>query len=358
MKYLQTQNIIKYFVESFRKVFATNVSWINKDQEVVELEEGNIPQVYDHQPREPEDYPIVVIEGLGGPLDHWSLNDHIDNVYRVERLGITPNAYEILGNGYTQAFGIKISDEDIKLRNIGIAVKYADRLNGDITLSLSLASASAPGTTIASGTIDAFEDTDFEWKWCELTPQVVLAKDQLYYITCEAPNDCIYYIAKDTDPDSDLTPYPYWASQYSTGSWNVSSSSTLLGIVQGPVYVRLGGGIQINLSLRVEAKDIHTMHSVEDIIFMYLNMFQHSNLKRKEAITYPPTMNVDFDAMSDMTEAGIRVVNISKGAESVRERGNDRIFAITFSIETYAFWSEDFEKDTLKKIVPETKSFY
>jgi len=138
MKYLQTKDIIHYFVESLRKVFATNISWVNENQEVVEITEGNVPKVYDHQPREPEDYPIVVIEGNGGPLDHWSLNDHVDNVWRIERLGITPNAYETLGSGYMQAFGVKISDEDIKLRNIGIAVKYAGRLNGDITLNLSL----------------------------------------------------------------------------------------------------------------------------------------------------------------------------------------------------------------------------
>ena len=81
-------------------------------------------------------------------------------------------------------------------------------------------------------------------------------------------------------------------------------------------------------------------------------------MKRQEAISSPPTMNIDFDAMSDMTEAGIRVVNISKGAESVRERGNDMIFSITLNIETYAFWQEDFRKDTLKKIVPGTESFY
>ena len=201
MKYLQTQDIIKYFVESLRKVFATNNTWVNVDQEVIEITEGNIPKIYDHQPREPEDYPIVVIVGAGGPLDHWALDDFVDNVWIVERLGSIPDAYEILGNGYSQAFGVKVSN-DLKLRSVGVALKYADKLNGDITVSLSVASASAPGVTIASGTIDAFEDTDFVWKWVELEPSVILKPDQLYYLTYEAPDDCVYYVAKDTDPDS------------------------------------------------------------------------------------------------------------------------------------------------------------
>lgn len=356
MKYLQTQDIIKYFVESLRKVFATNNTWVNEDQEVVEITEGNIPKIYDHQPREPEDYPIVVIVGAGGPLDHWALDDFVDNVWIVERLGSVPDAYEVLGNGYSQAFGVKVSD-DLKLRSVGIALKYADKLNDDIAVSLSLASASAPGVTIASGKIAAFEDTDFVWKWVELEPQPTLIADQLYYIKLEASGSCVYYVERDTDPDIGLTLYPYWANQYNSGAWNISSSSTLFAVVQGPVNKRLGGGIQASLSLTVEAKDIHTMHSIEDIIFIYLNMFRHSNLKRSDAITYPPTINTELDDLSNMTEAGIRIMTISKTAESVRERGNDRIFSITFNIETYSFWYEDFEKDTLKKVFPTIENY-
>jgi hypothetical protein len=131
----------------------------------------------------------------------------------------------------------------------------------------------------------------------------------------------------------------------------------LLAVAQGPVYKRLGGGIQVNLSLRVEAKDIWTMHSIEDIIFMYLTMLKHANLKRKEAITYPPTLNVELEGISNLTETGIRIINISKGNENVRERGNDRIFSISFAIELYSIWSEDFEGDTIKKVSPDIEEF-
>jgi len=356
MRYLQTKDIVHYLVESLRKVFATNTSWVNDNQEVVEITGANIPTVYDHQPREPEKYPIVVIEGVGGPLDNWGIDDFVDSIWVSERFGSVPNDYEILGNGYKQAFGIQVSDF-LKLRDIGIAIKFGSRLNGDINVNFSSASVNEPGVAISSGIINAFEDNDFLYKWVELDPPIILAPDQLYYVEYEAPDDCIYYIAKDTSPDLSLTAHPYLATKYGSGSWNVSSSSTLLAVAQGPVYKRLGGGIQVNLSLRVEAKDIWTMHSIEDIIFMYLTMLKHANLKRKEAITYPPTLNVELEGISNLTETGIRIINISKGNENVRERGNDRIFSISFAIELYSIWSEDFEGDTIKKVSPDIEEF-
>lgn len=356
MRYSQTKDIIHYFVDSFRKVFSSSNVWLNEEREVVEIKEGDVPKVYDHQPREPEDYPLIVIEGRGGPLDFWGIDDFVDNLWISERMGTVPRSYVVLGDDYSQAFGVKVS-EFLKLRDIGIAIRYGSRLNNDITVTFSSASSGIPGTALASGTIEAFDDTDFKWKWVELNPPIVLAPNQLYYVVYETSNDCIYYIAKDTNPDLSLTPYPYCANKYGGGGWNVSSSSTLLAVIQGPVYKRLGGGIQANLSLRIEAKDIHVMHSIEDIVFMYLNALRHSNLKRKEAITYPPTLNMELAGASDMTDVGIRIINISKGDENVRERGNDRIFSIMFSVETYSYWAEDFEVDTLKKIVPSTTNF-
>jgi hypothetical protein len=86
-------------------------------------------------------------------------------------------------------------------------------------------------------------------------------------------------------------------------------------------------------------------------------MLKHANIKRKEAIQYPPTLNVELEGLSDLTEAGIRIINISKGNENVRERGNDRIFSISFSIELYSSWSEDFEIDTIKKVLPDIENF-
>jgi len=356
MKYLQMHDIIDYFAKSFRKIFAQNTIWVNEDNEVVELTEGNTPQVYDHLPREPENYPYISIEGGPGAGDPWAINDRVDNLWISERFGSQPLSYEILGNGYKRAFGIQLN-EDLKLRDVGIALKYASRLNGDITLNLSSASASFPGVAIASGTIDAFEDTDFVWKWCELYPQITLLQNQLYFLTLEAPSDCIYYVAKDTNPDATLTPYPYLATKYGSGAWSLSSSSTLFAVVQGPVYIRLGGGIKSNLIFRIEAKDIHSMRSVKNIVFMYLNALKHADLKRKEAITYPPTLNVDFDFMSETTEVGVKIINISESAESVRERGNDRIFSVLYTVEVYGFWQEDFRADTVKKVVPDIKSF-
>lgn len=356
MKYLQEKIIIDYFVKTFRKVFAQNTVWTNEDNEVVELVEGNIPQIYDHLPRESEDYPFIAIEGGGESVDIWGINDKVDNVWVSEKFGDSPKSYAVLGNGYSQAFGIILS-EDLKLRDIGLALRYTSRLNEDINIYLSLASGFTPGTTVASGTIDAFEDKDFVWKWCELNPQTVLFKNQLYYVTCETDSNCIYYVAKDTNPDLNITPYPYYAYKYGSGSWNVSSSSTLFAVVQGPVYIRLGGGVRSNLSFRVEAKDIHTMRSVKSIVFMYLNALKHADLKRHEAITYPPTLNMDFDMASDTTNLGIKILNISESAENVRERGNDRIFSIILTVETYGVWQEDWQKDTLKDVDIQTQSF-
>ena len=356
MRYLQTKDIVHYLVESLRKVFATNNTWLNEDQEVVEITGANIPTVYDHQPREPEKYPIVVIEGTGGSVDYWGIDDFVDKIWISEKLGSVPRSYELLGNDCKQAIGIQV-DDFLKLRDIAIAIGFKERLNGDINVNFSSASANVPGITISSGTINAFEDRDLLWKYIELNPPIVLAPNQLYYAELEAPDDCVYYIGKDTSPDLTLTPHPYHAVKYGSGSWNVSSSSTLLAIIQGPVYNRLGGGIQVNLSLRVEAKDIWTMHSIEDIIFMYLNMLKHSNLKRKQAIVYPPVLNVELQNLSELTEKGIHLINIVKGSEDVRERGNDRIFSVAFSIELYSLWQEDFEIITLKQITLDKQEF-
>ena len=182
MQYAQNRDIKKRLVKYLRIVYKLNSEWLNEDLEVISLSNDNSPQVYEQYPWSDEKYPIVVINSLGGSQDDWALDSFIGNSWRDYRIGSVPRTYEILDTSKDIALGIKVSDYDFKIRNIGFALKYNVESDYDIDVNLMSAVNGNPDTIIASGSIDA-TDVNNKLQWCsvELRPQSTLNKNTEYF---------------------------------------------------------------------------------------------------------------------------------------------------------------------------------
>ena len=72
-------------------------------------------------------------------------------------------------------------------------------------------------------------------------------------------------------------------------------------------------------------------------------MAKHSNPQRKEKMGVNANeTGMNYDFVSDLTDEGIYIIDVDKGAESVRVRGNDRLFSVDLSLSVYSNWVEDF----------------
>lgn len=351
MKYLQNRNIKQRIVKYLRDVFKVYSNWLNQDLEVIELTNDNAPMVHEQYPWDSENYCIVVVGGAGSDPDAWALNSFVDNTLETFYVGKEPNSYGLLTNDISVAFGVKPTD-NFPIRNIGVYVKPNGNVDYDIALNLVSSSSGSPGNIIASGSIaSSLASSDCKWLYSELSPTITLTKDVEYFVQLSLTNGSYgsYYLIEDNSPDLTVTPFVRKAVSGSTG-WNVTSGSVPLGLVQGPIHRILGGGITTRFNIFIEAKDLATVQKISELVFLYLHVARHANMRLEKQLAFINSTRTEFKQIGDLANSGIHVVDLTKGSESVRERGNDRIFSLSLALTCYSNWAEAYGGSTLEEI--------
>ena len=86
------------------------------------------------------------------------------------------------------------------------------------------------------------------------------------------------------------------------------------------------------------------------MVYVYLHLVKHANPGRKAKTDNPNQTGMLYDFVGNLTDNGIYIKSVNKGAESVRNRGNDRIWSIDVTVEVYSHWTEDFNLSELEDI--------
>jgi len=359
MEYNQSRNIKQSFTNFVNKIFSLNTGWKNESVEVLALSGENSPEAHEQYPWDSEKYPRVILFAEGTTDDHWAIDSRIGNYWVTLCIGSQPNAMAALSSNPI-AFGVKSADYNMTLRSVDLALQYVGPYEDDLTVKLWNSSGGLPNSVLASGSITGKEFSSMKWISTSLNPKIILTKDTNYFVSVQTVNalGTTYNLMKDASPSSDITPFICLATSGSTG-WTSVTDETAFARVNGPVYRRLGGGLEGTVRVFVEAKDLATTQKIADLLFVYFHLIKHSNPLRKEkmgASRNETGMNYDF--VSDLTDDGIYIRDVDKGPESVRVRGNDRLFSIDLSLSVYSSWIEDFVLPTLEEIDTDDISSY
>ena len=352
MQYNQPRSIKQNFTNFVNKIFALNKSWQNTGIEVVALSGDNSPEAFEQYPWNGEKYPLVVLFAEGTADDHWAIDSRIGHYWDTLQIGSKPRDIIELSNTSMVAFGIKTETYDMPLRSVDLALQYIGPYENDVIVKLWSESGGEPDSILASGSISGKEFSTMKWASTSLYPVVTLAKDTNYFVSVHTSGSLgnSYNLMLDNNPDSEITPF-IQLSTGTIGSWTLVSDETVFARVNGPVYYRVGGGLDSTIRIFVESKDLATTQKIADLLFVYFHLAKHSNPQRKEKMgTSANETGMDYDFVSDLTEEGIYIRDVDKGAESVRVRGNDRLFSVDLSLSVYSNWVEDFVLPILSDI--------
>lgn len=347
LRYAQARDIKKSLVSYMNKVFDLNNSWVKDSVEVITLKDDNSPSAYEQYPWDNENYPIAVVFSEGSTDDHWAIDSRISDYRETIKLGVTPRTYTTLGvNPIAAALRPELSS--LILHSAEILVKNIGPYEEPITIQILDTSGGEPNAVLASGSIKGQHTAGIEWLRTAISPTITLDQNTTYAISAVAPSGSYYWFI-DNDITSGVTPSAtQWVSDGAT--WTTTSDQSPITKIHGPAVRRLGGGINTSLRIFVEAKDLSTVQKITDLLFVYLHLAKHGNALRSEQLTTPNITNMDYDFVSNLSDEGIYIISVNKGAETVRNRGNDRLFSVDLSVACYSSWSEDFVLPTLKEI--------
>lgn len=360
LEYRQSRDIKRVFTAFVNKIFSLNSEWINTDVGVIQLSADNSPKAFEQYPWDSEQYPIVVCLSDGSTDDHWAIDSRIGNYWETLRIGSAARDYVRLSSNPV-AFGVCAKDTPLILRQIKLPLSYRGPYEETVTVALWSSGSAGPETRLASGSIDPGTSTPYKWYVTGMYDNegnnVTLLADTNYFISVKAQSGS-YLLMLDNSPSSTITPYIRYV-QFNGSAWDVDYTKTAYALVNGPVYRRLGGGLQSRIRLFIEAKDLATTQKISDLLFTYLHLQKHSNIKRKVKHSLSPNQTgMEYDFMSDLTENGIYIIDVDKGGEGVRNRGNDRLFSIELTISCYSAWMEDFTLPELRDINTDDISDY
>lgn len=363
MLYQQPRNIKQTFTGLFNKIFSLNTSWLNTGVEVVTLNEDissleNSPKAFEQYPWNNEKYPLIVLFSDGVSDDHWAIDSRIGYFTDILHIGNVPRDYIVLSSTPV-AFGVRSNDVDLSLRSIEIAAQNKGPLEENITVkvwnSVSGSSGYLPGTILASGSIKGTSLINMNWLSTAVRPATTLLANTNYFVSAQAEGS--YYLMLDTLPSITNTPFISYVTSGSTGWSTPITTKTVFARVNGPVYHRMGGGMNSRLRIFVEAKDLPTTQKITDLLFVYLHLLKHSDPTRKVKMPSPNETGMVFDFSSDLTDLGIYIIDVNKGSETVRIRGNDRLFSIDLTVSCYSTWTEDFALPSIEDIGLDVQEF-
>ena len=353
MQYNQGRSIKQTFVDAFNKVFKGNSTWVNTDIEVVGISGENSPDVFEQFPWDSEKYPRVVIFAGESQADKWAIDSKIcqvrDNITfgTAARLAI-PVTTTPLG------FAVSSPALPLKLHSVTLTLQHLGPYEENIDVELWSSGSDHPGTKLASGVFKGKSFAGIHEMTVSLRPLITMAPDTNYFIVVTGRGS--YNLMVDSHADAD-TPNTVLMQRIGSTWTIISDSQAFVGTINGAAYQRLGGGISSSIRVYAEAKDLATVQKISDLVFVYSNLARHSNPGRSAKMVDPNTTSTLYDFVSDLTDAGIYIVNIAKGAENIRERGNDRIYSIDVSLNCYSHWTEDFSFPDLDDIETDINGF-
>jgi len=349
LRYKQSRDIKRSFTDFVGKIFALNKQWVNEDVEVVTLTGDNSPAAFEQYPWDNEKYPLVVLFSEGSSDDHWGIDSSIANYREQMKIGVVPRSYITLGEQPIAA-GIQPVQSSLILKSVDILVKNIGPYEEPITVKLWSSAAGVPDLPLASGSIKGKDTQGIEWLHTHLRPEITLVKSAEYFLSAQAEFGSYYWFT-DTDVDSldGITPFIRYAT-FDGVDWSILTTETPIAKIYGPSVKRLGGGLNSSIRIFIESKDLSTTQKITDLLFVYLHLAKHSNLKRREKLTLPNVTAMEYDFVSDLTDEGIYIINVNKGAEAVRVRGNDRVFSVDVTISCYSSWTEDFTLPVIEDI--------
>ncbi len=344
MRYNQPRNIKQNFTNFINKVFTLNKIWQNTDVEIFTLQGENSPKAFEQYPWDSEKYPLIVLFAEGTTDDHWAIDSRIGHYWDTLQIGSKPRDTIALSNTSKVAFGVKTEDVDMSLRSVDLALNYIGPYENDVIVQLWSSGSSGPDTVLSSGSISGKEFSIMEWASTSLYPTTTLVKDIDYFVSVHTSGSLgnSYNLMIDTDPNTTITPFIRFCTG-TAGNWTSVSDRTVFARVNGPVFYRVGGGLDSTIRVFVESKDLATTQKIAELLFVYFHLAKHSNPQRKTkmgASANETGMNYDF--VSDLTDEGIYIIDVDKGGEAIRNRGNDRLFSIDLSLSVYSNWVEDF----------------
>jgi len=347
LKSTQSRDIKKNFVSFINKIFALNNSWLKDDVELITLQGDNSPSAYEQYPWDNENYPIVVLSSEGATDDAWAIDSKISNYTETMKLGVTARTYETLSANPIAA-AITPRRGNLSLRAVDLLVKNIGPYEEPIFVRLLSTTGGVPDTILASGSIAGKQTSGIKWLQTALYPRVVLQQDTTYALSAQAFSGSYYWFV-DNIINTDSTPTPTkWA--YNGVTWDTISDESPIAKVYGPTVRRLGGGLNTTLRIFIETKDLSTTQKIADLLFVYLHLARHSNVMRSEQLDSPNVTNTNYDFVSNLSDEGIYILKVNKGAETVRDRGNDRLFSIDLALSCYSNWTEDFTLPVLEDI--------
>lgn len=352
MQYQQPRGIKQNFTKFINKIFALNTGWENTDVEVISLSEENSPDAFEQYPWDEENYPIIVLFAEGTSDDHWAIDSRIGNYWDTLQIGSKPRTYVDLSNDTLVAFGVKTETYTMSVRSVDLALKYIGPYENDIIVSLWDVSGGEPANILASGSISGKEFHVDEWATTSLIPTITLEADTNYFVSVHTSGSVgdSYSMLLDSSPSTDITPFIKLFTG-SAGSWKEIEDNTVYARVNGPVFYRVGGGLDSTIRVFIESKDLATTQKIADLLFVYFHLAKHSNPQRKAKMgTSANETGMNYDFVSDLTNEGIYIKDVDKGSESVRVRGADRLFSIDLSLSVYSNWVEDFILPVLEDI--------
>lgn len=359
MKYTQSRQIKKYLVAYLQKCFAMYTEWVNSGLEVIDISNDNSPNIHEQYPFDSENYPIVVVGGAGSSQDDWGIDNLINDSYIAKRMGTQAVGYQILDNSNQVVYGVQFN-EDFDIRNIDIALMQYKDIEEPLYVYLYSSGSNGPDQILASGSIKGFSKSlsSIIWGATELFPSFTLLKGAPYFVGINlAPTSYgSYYLMTDSALSKTDNSFNILGVSGSTG-WTFINGTSVVSTINGPVYKILGGGMEINFSILVESKDLASTQKISELCFMYLNFLRYGKLQRESLMDFPNELRIGYNRDSNMTADGINLVSVDKGAESIRDRGNDRLFSVTLSVACYGRWSESFELPTIKEIDENINNF-
>jgi len=352
LSYHDTRDIKRIFTEFVNKIFHLNSKWINTDVEVLTLSGNNIPEAFEQYPWDNEKYPLVVCLSDGSTDDHWAIDSRIGNFWETLCIGSAARDYIQLGINPV-AFGVRVDSESFTLRQVKLPLLYLGPYEETVGVTLWSSGSSGPAFKLASGSINPGRNASYKWYTTGMYDlagtNVTLDVNTPYFISVKASSGS-YALMLDNNPKLTITPFVRFL-QFNGTAWDVDYTKTAYALVNGPVYHRLGGGLESRIRLYVEAKDLSTTQKIAELLFVYLHLQKHSNVKRKIKHQLSPNQTgMEYDFVSDLTENGIYIIDVDKSGESVRNRGNDRLFSIELHITCYSAWTEDFTLPELRDI--------
>lgn len=358
MRYQQPRSIKQSFTNFVNKIFSLNTDWENEDVEVIALASQDIT-AYEQYPWNKEKYPLIVLFAEGTSDDHWAIDSRIGHYWETLKIGSRSSGTIKLSNDSMTVFGIKAEKYPMPLRSIDLALQYIGPYENDVIVQLWSESGGEPDTPLASGSISGKRFRTVEWAPTSLYPIITLVKDTNYFVSVhtEGSVGSSYNLMLDNNPDSTITPFIQFLTG-TPGNWHLIEGKTAFARVNGPVHYRVGGGLDSTIRVFVESKDLSTTQKIADLLFVYFHLAKHSNPQRKAKMgSSANETGMNYDFVSDLTDEGTYIIDVDKGAESVRIRGNDRLFSVDLSLSVYSNWIEDFILPVLEDIDLDIESY-